>query len=75
MSAELVMLWKGKAKDVFRRIYECKGIHGSFYRAQIEVRCAWCGKLMGYKDGQGQTGVSHGICGGCLVQAEKEVPK
>ena len=31
----------------------------------ITVICAWCGKPLGTKDGDGQTGVSHGICHDC----------
>lgn len=31
----------------------------------IRVFCAWCGKYMGDKDGQGQTGASHGMCPKC----------
>jgi len=31
----------------------------------IKVVCAWCGKDMGEKDGQGQEGVSHGMCEEC----------
>jgi hypothetical protein len=31
----------------------------------IVVLCAWCGKHLGTKDGQGVSGVSHGMCQDC----------
>jgi len=37
----------------------------------IEVVCAWCGAGLGTKDGGGQEGVSHGICGGCSKRPMK----
>ena len=38
----------------------------------IIVKCAWCGKDIGAKDGEGVSGISHGICEECL---EKELSK
>ena len=40
----------------------------------MKVICAWCGKSMGEKEGEGVEGVSHGICEECLekLKAEKE---
>ncbi|MCK9597605.1 MAG: hypothetical protein M0R06_01115 [Sphaerochaeta sp.] len=38
----------------------------------IEIVCAWCGKPMGSKPGDGQTGVSHGICPECVTAMKKE---
>ena len=35
----------------------------------MERRCAWCGKLLGYKPGDG---VSHGICDECLERLLEE---
>ena len=35
-------------------------------RTKLKVICAWCGKDMGEKDGQGIEGVSHSICLDCL---------
>lgn len=32
----------------------------------LKIVCAWCGKDMGEKDGEGVEGVSHGICEDCL---------
>lgn len=32
----------------------------------VIVKCAWCGKPLGVKDGQGVEGISHGICNDCL---------
>lgn len=39
----------------------------------LTVYCAWCGKYLGSKDGQGVAGVSHGICPECLMAEQKEV--
>ncbi len=38
----------------------------------MQVVCAWCGKDMGEKDGQGQEGATHGICEEC---SKKEMVK
>lgn len=32
----------------------------------IEIICAYCGKKMGKKDGEGVSGVSHSICEECF---------
>jgi hypothetical protein len=32
----------------------------------IKIVCSNCGKGMGEKDGQGQTGISHSICNDCI---------
>lgn len=32
----------------------------------MEIICAYCGKHMGFKDGEGTRGVSHGICIECF---------
>ncbi len=42
------------------------------YVTSLEVRCCVCGKLLGWKDGQGQTGVSHGFCETCAAKMLKE---
>jgi hypothetical protein len=34
--------------------------------SKITILCAWCGKEMGEKPGEGHEGVSHGICPECL---------
>ncbi len=40
----------------------------------MQVYCAWCGEFMYLKDGQGQEGVSHGICEKCYKKLlDKEV--
>lgn len=31
----------------------------------LKITCAWCDKDMGEKDGQGISGISHGICQDC----------
>ena len=33
---------------------------------KITVKCGWCGKELGEKDGQGVEGDNHGICDDCL---------
>ncbi len=38
----------------------------------ITVICAWCGRHLGIKDGDGQTGISHGICPECKATVSKE---
>jgi hypothetical protein len=37
----------------------------------IKTVCAWCGKDMGFRDGQGVEGISHGICQECLKKQTK----
>ena len=32
----------------------------------LEIRCGWCSKPMGVKDGKGVTGITHSICDSCL---------
>uniref|UniRef100_A0A6M3LPM9 Uncharacterized protein n=1 Tax=viral metagenome TaxID=1070528 RepID=A0A6M3LPM9_9ZZZZ len=36
----------------------------------LEVVCAWCLKDMGEKDGEGVSGVSHGMCDDCYRMEE-----
>ena len=38
--------------------------YAELHRTLLSI-CAWCGLYLGYKDGQGQTGLSHGLCGEC----------
>lgn len=35
-------------------------------RTTLKIQCAWCGKDMGEKDGEGVEGTSHSICQHCL---------
>ena len=37
----------------------------------IKVICAWCGKDMGEKDGQGAEGISHGMCDKCYTKQRR----
>ena len=39
----------------------------------ITVVCMYCKKYIGTKDGQGVTGVSHGICPACKSKLDKEL--
>ena len=36
----------------------------------MKVVCAWCGRDLGKKDGEGVKGVSHGVCEKCLAEQE-----
>lgn len=38
----------------------------------LKIVCAWCGKDMDTKDGQGVTGTSHGICDECIEKLTTE---
>jgi len=40
---------------------------------KLKVICAWCNKDMGTKDGQGVSGISHGICPECC--SKMDMPK
>ncbi len=35
-------------------------------RSILKIACAWCGKDMGEKEGEGIEGTSHSICPNCL---------
>jgi len=37
------------------------------------MQCAWCGKPMGEKDGQGVSGVSHGMCQECYDKLTEDL--
>ena len=39
---------------------------------ELKMVCAWCGKDMGEKDGEGIEGISHSICEECLTQLEEK---
>jgi hypothetical protein len=46
----------------------------------LRIVCAWCGRKLGEKDGQGIDGLSHSICDKCLrkllaVEATREYQK
>jgi len=34
----------------------------------MRIVCAWCGKDMGEKDGEGEKGVTHYLCEECLTK-------
>jgi peptide methionine sulfoxide reductase MsrB len=40
-------------------------------KTRLEVVCAWCGKHMGWKDGKGETGITHSICQKCYKKELK----
>ena len=37
----------------------------------MKTICAWCGKDMGDKDGEGIEGTSHGLCQECFERLEQ----
>jgi len=39
----------------------------------LTIVCAWCNKDMGEKDGQGVSGISHGICPSCQEKLMNEL--
>jgi len=41
------------------------------YRLSTEMisTCAWCGKVLGKKEGYGKSGITHGICPECADKA------
>lgn len=39
----------------------------------IKIVCSWCKKNLGEKDGEGETGISHGMCPECLKKMKDEV--
>ena len=42
---------------------------------KLIIICAWCGRLMGEKDGEGVEGITHSICPVCLKEQLAEVAK
>ena len=41
----------------------------------MKIVCAWCGKDMGEKDGEGIEGISHGVCEQCLKKLKVETTR
>ena len=37
------------------------------------VECAWCGCVVGEKDGRGVEGITSGICDGCFAGISAEI--
>jgi len=42
-------------------------------KKSMRIECAWCKKLIGFKDGQGKTETSHGICPKCYAKEMAEI--
>ena len=38
----------------------------------MRIVCAWCGKDMGEKKGNGEEKITHGICQECLAKLEAQ---
>lgn len=52
---------------------QCPIYHDWRRLGEYIVMCAWCGKVIGKKNGQGQSGISHGMCPECSAKEfEKE---
>lgn len=58
------MVWSGRHQIQRFRCPACGRTHAP-KSTILTIICAWCGKDMGTKDGQGTTGTSHGICAEC----------
>jgi len=41
----------------------------------LKVICAWCGAPLGEKDGQGEVGISHGMCQKCFAKVRSQRAK
>jgi len=41
----------------------------------MKIVCAWCGKEMGEKEGEGIEGATHSICDECLEKLKQEAEK
>lgn len=39
----------------------------------MTIECAWCGCIVGEKDGRGVTGVTSGMCDGCFAAIYAEI--
>lgn len=35
---------------------------------ELDIVCSWCGKVMGKKEGNGQSGITHSICPECSTK-------
>jgi hypothetical protein len=42
--------------------------------SELTVNCAWCGKNMGTKPGNGLSGITHGICPECEAKQYESMP-
>lgn len=40
------------------------------YQTVMEIECAWCKRIIGYKDGFGTTGSTSGICTDCKTEGK-----
>ena len=45
----------------------------NYRKSTMKIMCAYCGKTMGSKDGEGLTGISHSICNVCYEKLAREV--
>jgi hypothetical protein len=39
----------------------------------VIVECAWCGCIVGEKDGHGLSGITSGICGDCFATILEQI--
>jgi phage FluMu protein Com len=40
---------------------------------QIKIICAWCGKVLGEKEGEAEMSISHGVCPECAYTEIKKL--
>ena len=52
--------WR-QGRQLYQRFY-----NEELSAGEITYVCAWCGELLEYKRGQGQSIISHGICPECM---------
>lgn len=39
----------------------------------LQIVCSWCSKEMSAKDGEGESGISHGMCDDCLTKFDGDI--
>lgn len=39
----------------------------------MTIECAWCGCIVGQKDGLGLNGITSGICGDCFATISEQI--
>ena len=62
LSMVWVVGWR-QGKQLYKRFYSEELSAG-----EITYVCAWCGEVLEYKRGQGQSIISHGICHECIEE-------
>ena len=65
-----------RREEIFlKALEEIRGVAGEIRLTSMSVECAWCGKYMGQKEGNGATGLTSTICPDCFAkQTGADVP-